>query len=189
MEHKSIIKAVKYWLDKTIIGFNFCPFAKREFVNNTIHYQVTDESKFEGQLMALFIEFERLENEPDIATTLMIFPVGLESFYTYLDFLELANDLLFDSGFEGVYQLASFHPDYCFEDLKSKDVGNYTNRSPYPIIHIIREESLERALKQYPDPENIPVRNIALAHQKGSQVFEQILKISHNNHMQDNEYH
>jgi len=169
------IKPIKYWLEKTIIGFNFCPFAKKEFINNSIHYEVIDESNTEEQLLAFSHELSRLNDHSEIETTLVIFPVGLESFFDYLDFLEMANQINIELGNEGVYQLASFHPDYCFEGIEQADPSNYTNRSPYPIIHILREASLERVLEHYPEPENIPVRNIELAEEKGSKVFEAIL--------------
>ncbi len=176
MDQSKIINSVKYWLENTIIGFNFCPFAKKEFVNESIHYEVVDEGNTEEQLLALSHELKRLDEQSDIETTLFILPVGLESFFDYLDFLELANDLNSELGYEGVYQLASFHPDYCFADAQQNDAANYTNRSPVPVIHIIREASLERVLAHYPNPEEIPVRNIRLAEEKGAQLFDDILK-------------
>ena len=181
MNNMHYIDATKYWLEKTIIGFNFCPFAKKEFVSNKIHYEVIDEQNTEEQLHALFHEFKRLDENPELATTLVILPVGLESFFDYLEFLELSHDLLESAEYEGIYQLASFHPDYCFEDVKQDDTSNYTNRSPFPTIHIIREDSLERVLASYPNPEHIPQRNIDLANKQGATVFENILKSSLNN--------
>ena len=175
MEQSKVVESVKYWLENTIIGFNLCPFAKKEFVNESIHYEVVDESNTQEQLFALSHELKRLDEQPDIETTLYILPVGLESFFDYLDFLELANDLNTEMGYQGIYQLASFHPDYCFAEARQNDPANYTNRSPVPMIHIIREASLERVLAHYPDPEEIPVRNIQLAKEKGVLVFEDIL--------------
>ena len=176
MDENKITESVKYWLEKTIIGFNFCPFAKKEFLNKSIHYEVVDESNTQEQLFALSHELKRLDESSEIETTLFILPVGLESFFDYLDFLELANDLNIELGYEGTYQLASFHPDYCFADAKQDAPANYTNRSPVAIIHIIRESSLERVLAHYSNPEEIPVRNISMAEEKGIQVFEDILK-------------
>jgi len=180
VDEKNIIESVKYWLDKTIIGFNFCPFAKREFVNQSIHYEVVDESNTEEQLHTIINECHRLDENSEIETTLVILPVGLESYYDYLDMLEVANELLFQEDYEGTYQLASFHPDYCFADIKSDDASNYTNRSPYPLVHIIREKSLEYVLSKYPAPEKIPETNIKLAQEKGKEVFEAILTASKN---------
>ncbi len=176
MDQIKIVDSVKYWLENTIIGFNFCPFAKKEFVNQSIHYEVVDEANTQEQLFALSHELKRLDEHPEIETILVILPIALESFFDYLDFLELANNLNTELGYEGIYQLASFHPDYCFADAQQNDPANYTNRSPVPIIHIIREASVEKVLAHYPDPEKIPVRNISLAEEKGIQVFEDILK-------------
>ena len=173
------MNSVKYWLEHTIIGHNFCLFAKKEFVNQTIHYEVVDESNREEQLLALSHELTRLNDHSEIATTLLILPMGLESFFYYLDFLEIANELLLELGFEGVYQLASFHPDYCFADVPQDDPSNYTNRSPVPIIHLLREDQLEKVLNVYPEPEKIPENNIAVATKLGSKVFLDILKHSH----------
>ncbi|MGV6852377.1 MAG: DUF1415 domain-containing protein [bacterium] len=174
----SPIDATRYWLEKTIIAFNFCPFAKKEFISNRIHYELVDDANLQEQLLSLMAECHRLDNEPEIETALVIYPKGLDDFNNYLDFLDLANQALVESGYEGVYQLASFHPDYCFEGIDSNDPSNFTNRSPYPLIHIIREQSLERVLASYPDPEQIPERNIALARDKGTDVFKAVLEHS-----------
>jgi|GEM_PF-39947 len=176
----SIIAAVKYWIEKTIIGYNFCPFAKREFDNQRIHFELVDDANPEEQLHSMVNEFKRLDNQRDIETTVIILPVGLESFFDYLDFLEIANDLLVEEGYEGTYQLASFHPDYCFGDSKQDDAANFTNRSPYPLLHILREESLELVLEKYPNPESIPERNIEIAREAGAEIFEDILAQSKN---------
>ncbi len=174
--YQNIIEAVKDWVLVTIIGFNFCPFAKKEFERETIHYGLYTEADKHSQLMALANEFKRLEKNHSIETSIIIFANGVESFFDYLDLLDLANDLLDDQGYRGIFQLASFHPDYCFEGAQQDDPANYTNRSPYPLIHIIREASLEKVLDRYPNPKNIPERNIKLANQKGAQVFKDILK-------------
>lgn len=175
MSDQKIIEQTKHWILNTIIGFNFCPFAKREFENNTIHFELVDESNVEEQLHSIINECHRLDQNSQIETTIIIFPIGLESFFDYLDFVDLANNLLISENYEGIYQLASFHPDYCFEDVKQDDPANYTNRSPYPLVHILREETLEKTLQNYPEPELIPERNIKLAREKGVEVFKKIL--------------
>lgn len=180
MNEHNIIESVKYWIEKTIIGFNFCPFAKQEFESGRIHYEVVDESSTQEQLLALINEFHRLDEHTDIETTIVIYPMGLEDYFAYLDFLEIANDLLIKEGYEGIYQLASFHPDYCFADVTQNDPSNYTNRSPYPALHIIREESLERALAKYPNPQSIPKNNIELTRKLGARPFATILTRSKN---------
>lgn len=163
------------WVNDIVIEFNFCPFAKREYENQRIHYQVVEERAPEQQLQALLDEFKRLDKNTDIETTLLILPKGLESFFDYLDLVDVANSLLESEGYEGIYQIASFHPDYCFAEAKQNDASNYTNRSPYPILHILREASLEKVLAKYPDPETIPENNVNLAQQKGEEFFKQRL--------------
>src|SRR5690554_333435 len=115
----------------------------------------------ERALHRLVAECERLDDHPEVETTLLVLTPGLEAFDDYLDFLGLAEALLEAQGYEGTYQLASFHPDYCFEGAEEEDSANYTNRSPWPMLHLLREAGLERALEHYPDPEAIPERNVA----------------------------
>lgn len=175
MENK-VIKATQYWLEKTVIGFNFCPFAKKEFVKNTIGYQVSTAIKVEDALYELLDECKKLDENGEIETSLLIFESGFNKFDDYLDLLDLANQLLEREGYEGTYQLASFHPNYYFDGVDEDDASNYTNRSPYPILHLLREASLEKALSNIDDPESIPERNIELAQEKGRLVFESILE-------------
>lgn len=175
MNQSKYITAVKNWINATIIEFNFCPFAKREFDNNRIHYEVVDEQSPEEQLHALVNEWQRLDQHSEIETTIVVFPIGLESFFDYLDRIDIANELLASEGYEGIYQLASFHPDYCFADVHQDDPSNFTNRSPYPLIHILREASLEKVLEKYPSPEKIPEDNVKLTREKGVEFFQQRL--------------
>ncbi|WP_220470332.1 DUF1415 domain-containing protein [Colwellia sp. BRX8-7] len=170
------ISQTKQWLEEIIIGLNFCPFAKKEFVNNTIHYQLCPAKKVESALTELAIEFERLVADPNIETTLLIFNEGFKGFESYLDLLDEANELLFTLGYEGVFQLASFHPDYYFEGDPFNAASNYTNRSPLPTLHLIREASMEKVLSVYKNPQQIPDNNIALAQEKGAHYFQNILK-------------
>ncbi len=175
MDEESIIKSTQYWLKHTVIGNNFCPFAKREFDNANIHYEVVDETNQTEQLHSLINELQRLDTNNELTTALVIYPRGLESFFDYLDFLRIADELLYQQNYEGVYQLASFHPDYCFEDVKQDDPSNYTNRSPYPVVHILRESAVENAIESYPNADKIPERNIQLAHYKGDTFFKDLL--------------
>jgi len=174
-----IIKT-QQWLEEIIIGLNFCPFAKKEFVNNTIHYQLCDAKKIPLALEELAKQFEKLVQQPEIETTLLIFNTGFKGFESYLDLLDYANDLLIELGFEGIFQLASFHPDYYFEGEEFDAASNYTNRSPLPTIHLIREESMEKVLSVYKNPDQIPENNIALAEVKGSDFFKKTLQRIHN---------
>ncbi|WP_019027398.1 DUF1415 domain-containing protein [Colwellia piezophila] len=176
--------ATKQWLDEIIIGLNFCPFAKKEFVNNTIRYHQSVLEQVKPALKELLEQCHYLQQHDEIETTLIIFSDGFRSFSRYLDLVDYANELLIDQGFEGVFQLATMHPEYCFADDDFDDASNFTNRSPYPMLHIIREASMARVLKVYKEPEKIPENNISVAEQKGSNYFKSVLTRIHNNHPQ-----
>jgi len=179
----NVILATKQWLEEVIIGLNFCPFAKKEFVNDTICYHESKIDQIKTALVELIEQCRYLQAHDEIETTLIVYTDGFRSFDRYLDLVEYGNDLLVDSGFEGVFQLASMHPEYCFDGEDFDDASNFTNRSPFPIIHIIREASMARVLSVYNKPEKIPENNIAVAHQKGSDYFQQLLKSIHENHL------
>ena len=166
-----VIGQTKKWLSAIVIGHGLCPFAKSEFDNNRIHYAVIKEQSLESQMAALLAECTALDKDETRETSLLIFPSAFSDFEDYLNGLALANDLLKDQGYEGIYQLASFHPHYLFEGAAEDDAANYTNRSPYPVFHILREASLEAALKSYSNPEQIPERNIELTRRLGLEVM------------------
>ncbi len=170
-----IIRQTQCWLDKVIIEKNICPFAKNERNMNRIRFFVESANTFEEALESLIRECEYLNNNADTETTLFILQQLGGDFNDYLDFLEIATQLLLDQGFEGIFQLASFHPDYCFADSEPDDPANYTNRSPYPMLHIICEESLEHALQNYSQPEQIPQRNIELCRKLGLTSMQKML--------------
>lgn len=125
-----------------------------------MRYALAESSDLEGLLHALVAECQRLDADASIATTLLIAPSGMDDFDDYLDWVELSERLLDDLGYAGVYQLASFHPDYVFDGVEADDPANATNRSPAPMLHLLREAELEKALASYPDPEAIPERNM-----------------------------
>lgn len=182
LPESAVISAIKQWLEDIIIGLNFCPFAKKEFVNNTIHYQVSKTSQLKAALHEFIEQCQYLQAHDELETTLIIYEDGFRSFDRYLDLVDYANELLVDSGFEGVFQVASMHPEYCFDGLDFDDASNFTNRSPYPLIHIIREDSMARVLSVYKDPDKIPENNIALAHKKGASYFKELLNMIHSKH-------
>lgn len=169
------ISATQTWLNTIIIDYNLCPFAKRERDRGSIHFSVEHHTELEICLLNLIQECERLNSDTDIETTLLIYAQAFKSFDDYLDFLALAEDLMSEQGYEGIYQLASFHPDYCFEGAKLDDPANYTNRSPYPMLHLLRESSIERAVSLYPDPDNIPQHNIELTRELGLAKLQSLL--------------
>lgn len=175
-----IIEQTKSWISSIVVGENFCPFARKEMENDTIRYRVigekNDKDALENALIALMAECQLLDDNEAIETTVLIYSEGFSDFQTFLMLLELANNLMADKGYEGVYQLASFHPDYCFADAVDEDPANYTNRSPYPALHLIREDSIERVLEGVDNPERIPERNIRHAREKGLAFMQDKLK-------------
>jgi len=175
VESTPVVKATKQWLEHVIIGLNFCPFAKKEFVNNTICYHESSANQVKPALVEIVEQCRYLQAHPEVETTLILYGEGFRSFARYLDLVDYANDLLVDSGFEGVFQLASMHPEYCFDGEDYDDASNFTNRSPFPLVHIIREASMERVLSVYNEPEKIPENNIKLTHRKGADYFKDVL--------------
>lgn len=163
-----VIEQTRKWIADVVIACNFCPFAAREVKRGSVHYQVDSAAGVPKALKLLMQACGQLDNNRDIETSFLIFPAGFQSFSQYLQLTVQAEKLLQKEGYEGVYQVASFHPDYRFEDAETDDAANYTNRSPYPMLHLLREESIEGALKKYDHPEEIPRRNIDFARSKGS---------------------
>jgi hypothetical protein len=174
---QQIIEQTKNWIKTIVIGLNFCPFANREFKNNTIHYQVEPGATRTEARNALLKECRRLDKEKSIATTLLIFPNYFQEFDSYLQFISFAEKLLQQKGYEGVYQLATFHPQYRFEGSAPDDAANYTNRSLYPMLHLLREDQVRKAIQFYGNAEAIPERNIQFAREKG-EVYLKMLRDS-----------
>jgi hypothetical protein len=157
----SVKQEVILWLNSVVIGLSLCPFAGRPTGENRVRFQVSDSCLEEGVLADLIAEMERLDQTPvaELETTLLILPNALQDFFDYTQFLIWAQSQLKRQGWQGVYQLASFHPNYCFAGADPADDENLTNRSPYPIIHIIREASLAKAVEYFEGVEDIPERN------------------------------
>jgi len=163
----TIIEQTKKWIAQVVIGCSFCPFAAREFNKNSIHYQVENSNDLSVCLQSFLDECIRLDKNDSIETTLLIFPNGFHSFDSYLDLLSLAEKKLKKKRYEGIYQVASFHPRYRFANSIEDDAANYTNRSIYPMLHLLREKTIEQVLQHYRNPEQIPERNILFAREKG----------------------
>ncbi len=159
---KDQIKIVERWLDEVVIGLNFCPFASKPRRNEQVRFITSKAISSEELLTDLQDELTLLDKSPasKIETTLLIVPEMLVDFYDYNQFLDLVDELLLQFEWEGIFQIASFHPDYCFADAEADSVENLTNRSPYPILHIIREDSIEKALESITDPDEVYKRNI-----------------------------
>jgi len=169
------IDAVKYWLEQVVIGLNFCPFAKKVYLNEEIFFFESNAHSLADALVVFAEQCQYLLDHPEFDTTLILFPTSFIEFNEYLMLVDEATYLLDSLELNGIFQIASFHPHYCFEGVAADATENFTNRSPYPMLHLIREHSIDRVLATFVEPEMIPVRNIALAEQKGRQYFEQIL--------------
>jgi hypothetical protein len=172
---EKMARPVRQWVETLVVGMNLCPFAKREMVNNRVRFATTTSTTEEQLLMALQAELELLNTDPSVETTLLIHPGVLQDFYDYNRFLGYADSLLVEMGLEGIYQIASFHPDYQFDGTKPDDAENYTNRSPHPMLHLIREASLERVIADY-QVDQIPVRNIAIMNGLGQDKLRALLR-------------
>jgi len=164
-----VIGQVHAWLETMVVGLNLCPFAAAPFRGERIRYTVCEAVEPEAIYQAFLGELDAFLKLPatQAETGLFILSRGLAAFDDYLDMLAVLEAALAEAGLEGVVQLASFHPEYVFAGSDADDPANYTNRSPYPIFHLIREQELERALAGYPDPEGIPQRNIARLRELG----------------------
>ena len=159
---EEVVAATRTWLERAVIGLNLCPFAKTVHLNDRIRYFVSDARSPARLLEDLMAELRALvaADPAQCETTLLIHPHVLGDFSDYNDFLGRADDAVAELGLEGVIQVASFHPRYQFEDAGPDDIENYTNRSPYPMLHLLRESSVERAVTTYPDTTAIYRNNI-----------------------------
>lgn len=176
LQDQKEIESTKKWLASFVVDLNLCPFAQRELIQNRIRYKAIEATTDEQLLLALQTELELLNSDPLIETTLLIHANVLQNFQDYNQFLTIAEKLLLEIECEGVYQIASFHPDYQFSGTAPDDVENYTNRSPYPMLHILREDSLDIAIANHPDIAQIPKRNIELMKSMGEVKLKTLLK-------------
>jgi hypothetical protein len=170
-----IIEQTKKWISDVVIGCNFCPFAANVVKQQKVHYQVETSQVLNTCLASFMQEVYRLDNDITIETSFLIFPESFKQFDDYLNLVSLAEKLLKKEGYEGIYQVASFHPLYKFANSTDDDAANYTNKSVYPMLHLLREESIDNALKNYSNPENIPARNIDFAREKGT-IYMKMLR-------------
>ncbi|MCV2885029.1 DUF1415 domain-containing protein [Aestuariibacter sp. AA17] len=175
VDEQTIITQTQRWVSDVVVDLNLCPFAKREVVRNSIRYTVETTSSSNDVLQTVLEELILLDSNDTIETTLIMLPSGFDEFDDYLELVDYAQAIVDNGGYRGIYQIATFHPNYCFADAHPSDLDNYTNKSPYPTLHIIREASIERVLKQYPDPENIPIRNMRTLEQKGEHAMKMLL--------------
>lgn len=160
--HEMVIADTVNWLEKAVIGLNLCPFAKGVHVKDQIHYVVSTAQDAEGVAHDLHRELEALaEANPDKRdTTLLILPQALHDFLDFNDFLEIADEMIDELDLGGILQVASFHPLFQFEGTTVDDVTNCTNRAPYPILHLLREESIDKAVEAFPEADAIYEKNM-----------------------------
>jgi hypothetical protein len=170
-------RKTRAWLADVVVGLNLCPFARPVVGSDALRIEVSQASDPEGIARALVNEIAVIQNasEADVATTLVVFPNALAEFEVYLEFLDNAELLLQEMNLRGVLQLASFHPDYQFAGEPIDDTSHFTNRAPFPIIHILREAMVTRALEGFPNPEEIPKRNILTLEGLGHERIQAML--------------
>jgi len=169
MTDDAVLAATKHWLEKAVIGLNLCPFAKAVYVKNQVRLVVSHARHADDLLEELDRELDLLVATPaeEIDTTLLIHPTLFDDFLDFNDFLEIAEGVIDEHGLEGVVQLASFHPRFQFDGTEAEDIGNYTNRAPFAMLHLLREDSVERAVEVFPEADAIFEQNIATLEKLG----------------------
>lgn len=167
MDKETVIAQTEKWIREVVIGCNFCPFAAREVQRGSLWYEVPDGNNTTVVLAMLSDLCIKMDREEAVETVFLILPGGFSSFAAYLKLVTAAEKRLKGEGYEGVYQLASFHPGYLFAGNGPGDPANYTNRSPYPMLQVLRERSVSRAVDSYPGTGAIPQNNIRFARSKG----------------------
>lgn len=172
------IAETRAWVRRAVIGLNLCPFARAVDVKDQIRYVFSDATDPETLLATLVVELQRLaDTDPEVVdTTMLIHPRVLADFEDFNDFLELADAAVEDLDLDGILQVASFHPQFQFADTEIDDVTNATNRSPYPTLHLLREDSVDRAVAAFPEAEAIFERNMATLEKLGPQGWAAVKK-------------
>ena len=172
-----IERDVRRWLERAVIGLNLCPFAKAVYVRDQVRIVVSDADNIEDLREELAEEMLRLRDTPSdqIDTTLLVLANVLRDFLDYNDFLDDADALVEAMSLDGVLQVASFHPDYQFAGTEFDDPSNNTNRAPYPVLHLLREASIDRAVAAYPEPDAIIERNIQAMEKLGNDGYRKLL--------------
>lgn len=171
---QTMIEETGRWLKLLVIDHNLCPFAHKDYAQNRIYYAVMAEANDNAYYDSVVNEIERMIATAEISTTLLLWPAA-QSFDNFINLVGLAEHILTSHGWQHDFQLAHFHPNYCFSDSDINDAANYTNRSPYPMLHLLRSEDMEKVLSKYPKPENIPLRNIEHVRAMGTKQLVEIL--------------
>lgn len=176
-DQTAILAATEAWLEKAVIGLNLCPFAKSVHVKKQIRYVLSGATTPEALLSELMDELQTLSDASpeDIDTTLLIHPDVLTDFLDYNEFLDVVDAAVEDMGLEGELQVASFHPQFQFADTEPDEISNYTNRAPYPTLHLIREASIARAVESFPDAAEIFEKNIDTLERLGHEGWDKLM--------------
>lgn len=176
--HKLILARSLAWLEQVVIGLNFCPFAKAVHVKRKICWTISAALDIDTLLVDLRAALLELSAAPieKLETTILIHPYVLADFADYNEFLAQADALIVELALEGVLQIASFHPNYCFADAQAEDLSNATNQSPYPMLHLLREDSISAAVEIYPDADAIVARNQATLARLGREEWQTLAK-------------
>jgi len=171
-----VIARMRAWVERAVIGLNLCPFARAVQVKGQVRYVVTPAEDEDALLAALCEEMHRLAgaDPAELDTTLLIHPRVLGDFLDYNDFLDAADAAVEELGYAGVLQVASFHPHYQFDDTDDDDVTNATNRAPYQTLHLLREDSVDRAVDAFPEAESIYERNIETLEKLGAEGWKSL---------------
>ncbi|AUL16009.1 DUF1415 domain-containing protein [Bordetella bronchiseptica] len=174
----AVAAEVRLWVDKAVIGLNLCPFAKAVQARGQVRYAVSDATDAEGVLSDLEDELMRLSqaDPQEIDTTLLILPDALDDFYDFNDFEDLSERLLKRMRLVGELQVATFHPRFQFAETDPDDIENYTNRSPYPILHLLREASIDKAVEAFPDAAEIYEKNIETMRELGEEGWRKLME-------------
>jgi len=174
MNDEDVIAAMRNWIEKAVIGLNLCPFAKAVYVKNQVRFVVSHAPHLDGLLEDLDRELDFLAAaDPEaVDTTLLIHPTLLPDFLDFNDFMQLADAAVDEHALDGVIQIASFHPAFQFEGTEPDDIGNFTNRAPFPTLHLLREASIERAVAAFPEAETIYQRNIETLEKLGIEGWQ-----------------
>ena len=169
MSDEEVLKQTRHWLEKAVIGLNLCPFAKAVYAKNQVRLVVSHARHADDFLEELDSELDLLVATPaeQLETTLLIHPTLFEDFLDFNDFLEVAEGVVDEHGLEGIIQLASFHPQFQFDGTEPDDISNYTNRAPFAVLHLLREESVNRAVEVFPEAEAIFEQNISTLEKLG----------------------
>ncbi|ADV26163.1 protein of unknown function DUF1415 [Pseudoxanthomonas suwonensis 11-1] len=176
LDEAKVLADTRRWLEKAVIGLNLCPFAKAVYVKEQVRFVVSDATTPEQLVEQLGEELVLLRDTPagQVDTTLLVHPLVLRDFLDFNDFLDQADALVEALELDGVLQVASFHPDYQFADSRPDDIENYSNRAPYPILHLLREDSVSRAVDAYPEADVIVERNYATLRRLGHEGWQKL---------------